>query len=321
MKHHNTPARWALATLLAATLGSALAQGDPIRIIVPFPPGGGADAAARVIGKKLQGELGDLVIVENKPGAGGNIAADMVAQSAGDGKTLVLTTNSLVINPLIDPNVKFHPRNSFAPVAMIATSPLLIVVGEGKPYKSLKDLLDAARREPGRLSYASCGNGSIHHLAGEQLKRLTGVEMQHIPYRGCAPAMTDIAGGQLAAGVISLTTAGSFLAGNRARALALTSDLPSALVPSVPTAAKEGVSGYRFDGWYALFASNKTPKPLVAKLNAAVNRALADPEVKQQLAAGQMEPVAMSPEALGSFVDRELATYQPVVKTANIKAD
>lgn len=313
--------RLPLALICAAVFGAAQAQNDPIRIIVPFPPGGGADAAARVIGKRLQADLGEPVIVENKPGAGGNIAADLVAQSAGDGKTLVLTTNSLVINPLIDANVRFNPKTSFAAVAMIATSPLVIVVGQATPYKNLKEFIDAAKREPGRLSYASCGNGSIHHLAGEQFKTLTGIQVQHIPYRGCAPAMTDIAGGQLAAGVISLTTASSFLAGNRARALAVTSDTVSALMPGVPTAAKEGVANYRFDGWYALFASSKTPKAIVGRINAAVNRALADAEVKQQMAAGQMEPVPMSPEALTAFIDREIALYQPVVKTANIKAD
>lgn len=301
--------------------GAASAQPGVMRLVVPFAPGGGADNVARVIGKRLQQELGETVIVENKPGAGGNIAAEQVAQGPGDGKMLMLATNSLVINPLIYPNVRFDARKSFAPVAMLGRSPLVIVVGADSPFKTLRELLEAGKRDPKRLSYATCGNGSIHHIAGEQLKLLAGVQMQHIPYKGCAPAMTDVAGGQVHLGVISLTTAAPFIAGNKARALAVTSDEPSPLIPNVPAAAKEGVASYRFDGWYALLASSKTPKPVVERLNAAVNRSLADDEVKRAMAAGQMEPVAVTPETLAQFIDKEIAVYQPIVQTASIKGD
>lgn len=230
------------AGLLAAP---AQAQGDKaIKILVPFPAGGGADGAARAIAKYMQGELGRTVIVENKPGAGGNIAFEQVANAEKDGSTLALATNSLVINPLLYPAIsRFDPLKSFAPVASLARSPVVLLARADLPINSVKELIGYARAHPGKLSYASCGNGSIHQLAGEALKTQAKISLTHVAYKGCSNAMTDVAGGQADLGMISLTTAGSFIDAKKVKALAVTSEETSGLVPSLPTVASAGLPG------------------------------------------------------------------------------
>jgi tripartite-type tricarboxylate transporter receptor subunit TctC len=312
----------AVAVAAVATAGVAHAQGDKVlRLVVPFPPGGGTDSLARALSRRLQADFGDPVIVENRPGAGGNIALDYVAGAAPNGRTLVLTTNSLVINPLIYSNLKFNAQTSFAPVIALAHSPVLILGRPGLPFKTLPEMVAYAKAHPGKLSYGSCGNGSIHQLAGEQLKALAGIDMLHVPYKGCGGAMTDLAGGQVDISVNSLTSAAPFLNTNKVVGLATTNAAPSRLVPGLPTVASSGLKNYSFDGWYAMFAPAGTPEAVVRRLNDSVNAALSDAEVKKALAASYLEPLGGSPADLAALVARETASYAPIVKAANITGD
>ncbi|MFC6284207.1 MULTISPECIES: Bug family tripartite tricarboxylate transporter substrate binding protein [Polaromonas] len=312
------------AALVAGVLCSTAsqAQGDrTIKLIVPFPPGGGTDVLARVLSRRLESDLGETVIVENRPGAGGNIAHDYVAAAAADGKTLLFTTNSLVINPLIYSNVKFNPLKSYTPVIALAHSPVVIVSKLNAPYSTLPEMLAYARANPGKLSYASCGNGGIHHLAGEQLKAMAGISMVHIPYRGCGGAMTDLAGGQVDISVNSLTAVAAFLNSGKVKGLAITNSQRSALVPALPTVASFGMKGYSFDGWYAVLAPAGTPDAAVQRLNASLNKALTNDEVKKTLLAGFLEPLGGPPSALTSLMTREMADSAPIVKSAKITAE
>jgi tripartite-type tricarboxylate transporter receptor subunit TctC len=322
----NTRLRKTMLGVAALALGvlcctGVQAQDRSIKLIVPFPPGGGTDVLARVLSRRLEADLGETVIIENKPGAGGNIAHDYVAAAAPDGKTLLFTTNSLVINPLIYSNVKFNPLKSYAPVIALAHSPVVIVSKLNAPFNTLPEMLAYAKGNPGKISYASCGNGGIHHLAGEQLKAMAGISMVHIPYRGCGVAMTDLAGGQVDISVNSLTAVAAFLTSGKVKGLAITNSERSALVPNLPTVASFGMKGYSFDGWYAVLAPAGTPDAVVQRLNASLNKALANDEVKKTLLAGFLEPLGGPPSALTSLMTRETADSAPIVKSAKITAD
>ncbi len=313
-----------LAALALAVLccASSQAQSDrTIKLIVPFPPGGGTDVLARVLSRRLEADLGETVIVENRPGAGGNIAHDYVAAAIPDGKTLLFTTNSVVINPLIYANLKFHPLKSFTPVIALAHSPVIIASKLDAPFNSLAEMLRYAKSKPGQLSYASCGNGGIHHLAAEQLKAIAGISMVHIPYRGCGGAMIDLAGGQVDVSFNSLTAAANFLNNGKVKGLAITNSERSALVPALPTVASFGLNGYSFDGWYAVLAPAATPDAAIRRLNASLNKALTDEEVKKTLLAGFLEPLGGPPAALTSLMRKEMADDALIVKSARITAD
>ncbi len=299
----------------------AQAQANVTRLIVPFPPGGGTDVLARVLSRRIEADLGETVIVENKPGAGGNIAHDYVAAAAADGKTLLFTTNSLVINPLIYSNVKFNALKSYAPVIALAHSPVLILTRPGAPFSTLPEMLRYAKENPGKVSYSSCGNGGIHHLAAEQLKAVAGVSMLHIPYRGCGPAVTDLAGGQVDVSVNSLTAVSSFLASGKVRGLAITNSERSSLVPAIPTVSSFGIRGYSFDGWYAVLAPAGTPDAVIQRLNASLNRALTNDEVKKTLLTGSLEPLGGPPSALTALMTKEIDMSAPIVKSARITGD
>jgi tripartite-type tricarboxylate transporter receptor subunit TctC len=297
------------------------AQGNVTRLIVPFPPGGGTDVLARVLSRRMEADLGETVIVENKPGAGGNIAHDFVAAAVADGKTLLFTTNSLVINPLIYSNVKFNALKSYAPVIALAHSPVLVLSRPGAPFNTLPEMLRYAKANPGKVSYSSCGNGGIHHLAAEQLKAVAGVSLLHIPYRGCGPAVTDLAGGQVDVSFNSLTAVSSFLTSGKVKGLAITNSERSSLVPLVPTVASFGIKDYSFDGWYAVLAPAGTPETVIQRLNASLNRALANDEVKKSLLTGSLEPLGGPPSALTALMTKEIDMSAPIVKSARITGD
>ncbi|MES2508503.1 MAG: tripartite tricarboxylate transporter substrate binding protein [Pseudomonadota bacterium] len=297
------------------------AQGNVTRLIVPFPPGGGTDVLARVLSRRIEADLGETVIVENKPGAGGNIAHDYVAAAPADGKTLLFTTNSLVINPLIYSNVRFNALKSYAPVIALAHSPVLVLTRPGAPFSTLPEMLRYAKANPGKVSYSSCGNGSIHQLAAEQLKAVAGISMVHIPYKGCGPAVTDLAGGQVDVSVNSLTAVSSFLASGKVKGLAITNSERSGLVPAIPTVASFGIKGYSFDGWYAVLAPAGTPDAAIQRLNASMNKALNNDEVKKTLLTGALEPLGGPPSALTSLMTKEMDMSAPIVKSARITGD
>lgn len=321
MKTIMTAGKFAFACMLAVSVltGGAYAQEKVTRLIVPFPAGGGTDSLARALSRRLQADLGETVLVENRPGAGGNIALDHVAAAAPDGRMLVLITNSLVINPLVDASAKFDPKKSFTPIAMLAYSPVLLVAKNSLPVQTLPELIRYAKTS--KLSYASCGNGSIHQIAAETLKAMAGIDLLHVPYKGCGPAVTDVAGGQVDLSMNSLTSSAPFLDSKRVKAIAVTSANPSALLPGVPTVAAAGLAGYSFDGWYAMLAPAGTPAPVVDRLNAAVNKALTDPEIRKIMATGYLEPVGGTAAALADTISSESARYRQIVKAANIRAD
>lgn len=327
MAHFFKAIRLAAAVLLATSFASVVsAQEWPphnLRILVPFPAGGSADIQARAIADELSKKLGKPVLVENKPGAGGNIAFEQVANATPDGRQLVLATNSLVINPLLYPTARFDAQKSFAPVAMLATSPVLVLGRPDLPFKTFADLLTYAKQNPGKLSYASCGNGGIHHLAAETLKATAGVNLLHVAYKGCSAAMIDLAGGQVDLGFISLTSAASFIDGKRVAAFAVTRDKPSPFTPGVPTiaSASPALKSYSFDGWYALLAPAGTPPATVQRLNEAINRSLGDAEVKKTLANGYLDPAPGTPASLGALIASEDQRYGQIIKAENIKGD
>ncbi|MES2535003.1 MAG: tripartite tricarboxylate transporter substrate binding protein [Pseudomonadota bacterium] len=302
-------------------LGAAHAQSNVTKVIIPFPAGGGTDNLGRIFGRFLQQDLGETVIVENRPGAGGNIAHDFVAASPADGKTILFTTNSLVIAPLVDRTVKFDPQKSFTPIIALAHSPVVVLAKRDAPFNDMAGMLSHAKANPGKLSFSTCGQGSIHHLSAEQLKASAGINMLHVPYKGCSPGILDLAGGQVDVGFISLTSAASYISSNKVKALAVTSAKPSGLLPGVPTVTSAGVKNYDFDGWYAIMAPPGTPAARINRLNASLNKALADDEVKKTLAAGFLEPLGGTPSYLAEMIARETAYYRKIVTDAKITAD
>lgn len=321
-----SPSRSRRRLLLAALLASPFAlhaQSDKtIRIVVPFTPGGSTDILARVLAPKLTAALGQNVIVENRPGAGGSLGAAEVAKADPDGNTLLMGhIGTLAVNPSIYPKPRYDPVKSFAPVAFVARVPNVLVVKADSPYRSLKELLDAARAHPGTLSYSSGGNGSAAHIAVEALKLKTGTFMLHIPYRGTAPSITDILAGQ-----VDLTFTGApavipQVRSGRLRALAVSSRerLPS--LPDVPTVAESGYPGFEADQWYGIVAPAGTPAAVVKRLNAEINKALALPEVAKQLAIEGAVAVPGTPESFGELIKREIPRWAEVVKAGNIKAE
>ena len=309
-----------LALALCGLTGQA--QDKPLRLVVPFSAGGGVDALARLLARKMQADLGETVIVDNKPGAGGNLGLDWVAAAPPDGRTLVIITNSLVINPILTPSTKFDPQKSFAPVSMLAYSPVVLVAKSDLPVSNLPDLIRLAKASPGKLAYGSCGNGGIHHLAAEMLKGVAQVNLVHVPYKGCSGASADVAGGQIDLAMMSVNSVAAFMDSKRVKALGVTSEKPSALLPGVPTLASAGgLKDFALEGWYAAFAPAGTPAPVIERLNQAFHRALADAEVRKSLTVGYFEPQSSTPAALGEFIAKESVRYRRLVTEQGIKGD
>jgi tripartite-type tricarboxylate transporter receptor subunit TctC len=315
-------------TLIAAGLGLlaapwALAQsGRPMRIVVPFTPGGSTDILARALAPKLQQALGVNVVVENKPGAGGSLGAAEVSKAAADGNTLLMGhIGTLGVNPSIYPNLPYDPIKSFAPVAYVARVPNVLVVNANSPIKTFKDLIDSAKSKPGRLTYSSGGNGSAAHITFESLKLRTKIFMLHIPYRGTAPSITDLIAGQVDATFTGAPAVLPHLKSGRLRALAVSSSARIAVLPDVPTVAESGYAGFEADQWYGLVAPAGTPADVVARLNGIVNRSLALPDVAQQLATEGAVPVPTTPAAFGELIAREIPRWREVVKAGNVKPD
>ena len=255
----------------------------PIRVVVGFPPGGGADALARAIAPALSDQLKANVIIDNRPGAGGLIATEMVAKSAPDGYTLYIATpGSFTIWPNLR-KLNYDPQKDFAPVSVLVTMPNVLVTGADTPYKDVQGMLAAVRSANGKFSYASGGNGTIGQIAAEQFKMLAGVQMQHVPYKGTTPALTDVMGG-----VVPITfsdpSAKPLIASGKLRALAVTTATRSAQFPGVPTVAEAGVPGYEVTNWYGLVAPAGTPADIVSTLNKALVKVMADPEIRHRLA-------------------------------------
>ena len=319
-----------LSLLLAglSTLTPATAQvqtpypSKPIRLVVPFTPGGSTDILARSIGQELTKAWGQSVIVDNVPGAGGSIGADKVAKSPADGYTLLMGhIGTLAVNPSLYPKLPYNPVKDFAPVAWVARVPNVLVVHPGVPAKNVQELVAYAKSKPGQLSYGSGGNGSAANLATEYFKMQTGTAIVHIPYRGTAPAVTDLIGGQIQ---ILFTGAPAVLGqikSGQLRALAVSSPKRLEAMPELPTVAESGYKNFEADQWYGVVAPAGTPKDIVQKLNTQINAALNSPEIKKRLSGEGAVATPETPEAFGKLIVSEISRWQPVISSGRVKAD
>ena len=327
--HRRTPIRTAVAALAAAAIAlgaPALAQdkwpSKPVTYVVPFPPGGTTDVLARIIAQKLGAALGTTIVVENKPGAGGNVGSEFVARAAPDGYTILGgTISSHAINVSLYPKLPYDPVRSFEPITLIGTNPNILVVNAASPYKSVQDITAALKAKPGSLSYASAGNGTSQHLSAELYKYMAGVDMVHIPYKGSGPAIQDVIGGQVPMMFDTSVVAGPHIESGRLRALAVTSSKRAAVFPNVPTMAESGVPGYDVVSWQAVFAPAGTPKPIVDRLYAEIARILKEPDVQERLAKLGLDPSGMPPAELAAFQKAEIEKGAKVIKAANIRID
>ena len=316
----------AVATGLPLVAGAAFAQGNypakPIRLIVPFPPGGGTDILARVIGQKLSESLGQPVVVENKPGAGGNIGVDAVAKAQPDGYSIVIgQTSNLAVNPTLYPKLPYNPLKDLAPISLVASAPLVMVVAANSPFKSLDDVVKAAKAKPGDVTFASPGSGTVAHLSGELLQRAANVKFQHIPYKGAAQALTDLMGGQVQLYMSSVPTALAQIKGGRLRALVVTSSKRLPDLPDVPTVAESGFKDFESSTWFGFLARAGTPQPIIARLNAETNRVLQTPEVREKIASEGAEILSGTPEQFTELLKQEIEKWGRVVKESGAKVD
>ena len=316
----------AVAVAIGFTGPDALhAQSYPNRsvtLIVPSAAGGGTDTIARLIGDQLSKQLGQGFVVENRTGAGMLVGTTAVAKAAPDGYTLLVGLNgNMTVNPSLFAKLPYDPLADFAPVAMLATYPFLVVVNNDLPVKSIKELIAYLKANSGKVDYASAGNGTGQHLAPELFKMMTGTEMAHIAYRGAQPAYLDVISGRVPVFFDNMSTAMSLAKEGKVRALAITSRKRSPLMPELPSVEEAGVPSYEYHTWFGLWAPKGTPQPIVDKLNAEVAKALADPVIKQRIAAGAGEPSTMTLQEIEPFMKAEIAKWAEVVKRAGIKVE
>ena len=316
----------ALAAVLSAALaGPAVAQDYPTRpitLVVPYAAGGGNDVMARTVADTMSRVLGQQVVVENRAGAGGTIATRQVAKSAPDGYTLVIGgTGTLAVNPTLYGNVGYDPRKDFAPVGLIGTSALIVLVHPSIPARSIRELIDLAKQEPGKLNYASAGVGSGIHLGTVLFEHMADVKLTHVPYRGTGPALTDLLGGHVAVYFSSLPSAVGIVRDGKVRALGVTGSKRSPVFPDVPTVAEAGLPEYEAVLHYGIAAPAGTPRPIVDKLNAALRTAVAAPETQQRMATEGTEPLASTPEEYAADIDREETKWSAIVRQSGAKAE
>ena len=317
--------RCTLALALIGVSTTVFAQGwpsKPVKFIVPFPPGGGADATARIVAQELSKALGQQFVIDNRGGGGGTIGVAAGMKSAPDGYTLFLgATGAMAISPTLVPNLPYDPTRDMAPVSKLVISPLLLAVPISSSIRSLQDLIATARERPGSLSYATAGNGTAHHLAGELLKQMAGIDMTHVPYKGSGPAATDTLAGQVPVGFLDTTSSLALVRSGKLRSLGTTGIKRTALAPDIPTLAESGLPGFDASGWFILGAPAGVPRDIITRLNAETVRALAIPEVRERMLASGNEPISSSPEELGAFIRDEIAKWAKVIKASGIKAD
>ena len=333
MQHSHTTRRFALGSIASAVvlgaglLGgtSALAQAyptKPVTIIVPFAAGGTTDILARIIGQALTAELGQSVVVDNRAGAGGNIGGQAAAKATPDGHTLFMgTVGTHAINASLYKKMPFDPVKDFAPLTRVANVPNLLVANPAQPYKSVKDLIAYAKANPGKVNFGSSGNGSSIHLSGELFKSLAKVDMQHVPYKGSAPAVTDLLGNQIGIMFDNMPSAIQHVRSGKLVPLAVTTAKRSPELPNVPTIAEAGVPGYEATSWFGMFAPAGTPAPVLAKLNAAIVKVLAQPDVKKKINEQGAEVYSETPEQFTAFIQAESVKWGKVVKESGASLD
>jgi len=314
--------------VVGATIGLIAPQGmhaqtHPTRsvtIIVPSAAGGGTDTLARIVGEQLSRQLGQAFTVENRTGGGMLVGTAAAAKAAPDGYTLLAgLTGNMSVNPSLFAKLPYDPLADFTPVAMLATYPFLVVVSNDLPAKSITELIALAKSQPGKIDYASAGNGTGQHLAPELFKMMTGIQMGHIPYRGAQPAYQDVISGRVPVFFDNMSTAMSLVKGGKVRALAITSLKRSPLMPELPTVDESGVPNYEYHTWFGFWVPKNTPQSIVDTLNAEVKKALADPTVRERIAATAGEPSTMERKDIDAFVRAEIKKWAEVVKRAGIK--
>jgi len=313
-------------TLLLSTsaASSALAQtwpAKPVRYLVGYAPGGGTDIVARTMGVKLTEMLGQQFVIDNRPGAGGNIATEVLIRAPADGYTIMAgNIGPIAVNPSLY-KLSFDPLKDLAPVSLLALAPLLIVVHPTLPAKNIKELIALAKREPGKLSYSSAGTGSSNHLAGALFNLQAGVETVHIPYRGAGPAMIDLLAGQVMLSFVTMPSAMSHIKTGKLRVLAVTSGKRSSIAPEVPTTAEAGLPGHEVSAWYSVVVVAGTPKPVIDRLHGALVKTLQSPDVRDRLIAEGADPIGNTPEEFGAFMIAETVKWAKVVKVSGMKAE
>ncbi|HJU23985.1 MAG TPA: tripartite tricarboxylate transporter substrate binding protein [Casimicrobiaceae bacterium] len=316
----------AFATLAALCGAPAIAQDDypsrPIRLVVPFPAGGTTDILARAVAQRLSQTWGQQVIVDNRPGAGGNIGSDLVAKAPPDGYTLLMgTVGTHAINPSLYKKMPYDHVKDFAPVILVAGVPNVLVVNPSLPVHSVQELIAYGKANPGKLDFASSGNGTSIHLSGELFKTMTGIEMTHVPYKGSAPALTDLMGGQVQLMFDNLPSSLAFIKAAKLRALAVTSATRSATLPDLPTLAESGLSGFEASSWFGVLAPAHTPPAIISKLNGAIASWLATQDAKDKLLAQGAIAAGGSPEDFAHHIDAETVKWAKVVKASGAHID
>jgi len=319
------PRRAALGLALLLASGMTLAQGypaRPIRLVVPFPPGGGTDIIAREVANKVATSEGWTIVIDNKPGSGGNIGVDAAAKANPDGYTLVLgQTSNLAINPSLYAKLPYDPVKDLAAVGLVASAPLVLVVSAASPYKKLSDVVAAAKAKPTALNYASSGNGTVAHLATEQFQKAAGVQFTHVPYKGASQGLTDLVGGQIQMYISSVPTLIAQIKSGQLRALAVTSLQRNRDLPDVPTMAESGYKDFEAVTWFGVAGPAAMPKDAITRLNAAFNKALATPDVQKKLAAQGAEVMSGPPEKFASLIRTDGVRWGAIVKASGIKLD
>jgi tripartite-type tricarboxylate transporter receptor subunit TctC len=314
-----------VAALLALSPVGLHAQSYPakaLRMMVPFPAGGGSDTMGRAIGQKLAERFGQPVVVENRPGAAGSIGADVVAKAAPDGYTILLgSTSELVQYPNVNPKIPYDPMRDFAPITLVGTVPLVMVVHPSLPAKSVKELVALTKSRPGQVNFSSAGNGSTTHLAVELFALMSGARMTHVPYRGSPQAVGDLVAGHVQLGIPTMPAALPFVKAGRLRALGISSAKRTPVLPDVPTLQEAGVRGYEADLWTGMLAPAGTPESVLSKLHAEIAHATTLPSVKETLARQGAIAASSTPQAFSAFMKSELAKWARVVKTANVRAN
>ena len=310
-----------VATLSATTWAAESYPSKPVRIVVPFPPGGGTDILARALAPRMAENLGGSVIVENRAGAGGLVGIEAVAKSPPDGYQALLVSGSLTIIPSLLSNVRYDPVKDFAPITLATRQPYIAVVHPSLPVKNLRELINLARARPGQVTYASAGSGGAGHLGMELLKTMAKVDMVHVPYKGSGPALIDVLGGHVSLMFASAPSSMPHIRNGRLRALAVTGAQQSAVVPGVPTIAESGLPGFETYGWYGILAPAGTAPPVVSRLHAAITKALSAPEVHERIVADGSEAVGSTPEQFADFIKHDIPKWAKVIKESGARAD
>ena len=313
-----------VSLILAVLPAAALAQAYPaksIRLILPFPPGGPTDITGRAIAQKLSEQLGQTVVPENRPGAGGNLGLELGAKAPPDGYTITLAAPPIAVSPSLYAKLNYNAIRDFAPVSLVAAIQNIMVVHNSVPAKTLQEFIQLARRHPGKLNFSSSGAGSTNHLASELLRGMYKLDMVHVPYKGAASALVALMSGDVDMGIMAVPPAIPQVKANKVRALAVLTEQRVPALPNVPTSKEAGVDDFVMPIWYGILAPSGTPREIVNRLNSEIHRALASSDLKERLAAGGIDPLVNTPEQFAEFIKSEIVRYAKVIKDAGIKIE